>query len=259
MNILFLGDVFGQPGRDAVCASCPALVDEHDRRLRHRQRRERRQRRRHHLEARPEAARRRRRRDHHRQPRLAPARGLSVPRLERRASCGRPTSRRRAPAAASPCAPARDGDEVAVINLMGQVFMGTGISPFRIVDAPGRRGPDAGRDHRRRPARRGDQREGRHGAVPGRPGHGGDRHAHARADRRRARAAPRAPRPSPTSACAGRATRSSACAATSSCDAFSPSCRRSSRWPTATCASTPSSSTAEGGRATAIERLERRC
>ena len=29
----------------------------------------------------------------------------------------------------------RDGDEVAVINLMGQVFMGIGISPFRIVDA----------------------------------------------------------------------------------------------------------------------------
>ena len=27
------------------------------------------------------------------------------------------------------------GDEVAVINLMGQVFMGTAISPFRIVDA----------------------------------------------------------------------------------------------------------------------------
>src|SRR3712207_8127281 len=40
-----------------------------------------------------------------------------------------------------------------------------------------------------RHARRGDEREGRHGLVPRRPGHRGGRHAHARPHERRPRAA----------------------------------------------------------------------
>ena len=46
--------------------------------------------------------RRRRRRDHHRQPRLPPPRGLRLPRPRASGWCGRPTTRRPTPAAATP-------------------------------------------------------------------------------------------------------------------------------------------------------------
>ena len=80
----------------------------------------------------------------------------------------------------------RTGEPVGVVNVMGRVFMTPLDDPFAVV-LRGNRGAarqDAG-DHRRLP-RRGDVGEGRDGLAPRRPRHGGPRHAHARADRGRA-------------------------------------------------------------------------
>ena len=83
------------------------------------------------------------------------------------------------------------GERLGVINLSGQVFLTAVRSPFAEADAllAELRGPRHPRA--RRHARRGDEREGRDGLAPGRPGDRLPGHPHARADGRRARAARR--------------------------------------------------------------------
>ena len=252
MNILFIGDVFGRPGRDALCGVAARLSRRPRPGLRDGQRREHRQRRRHHLQDRPAPAGGRR-------GRASPpattcgARERCIPFLatderivrpanypSRRAGPGPHGARRRA-----------DGHEVAVINLAGQLYMSTGMSPFRIVDRLVDEASATGRDRRGRPARRGDQREGRHGPLPGRPRHGGAGHAHARADRRRARAAGRHRLPHGRRHDGPARIRHRRAHATSSCGASSPSCRSSSRSRKGRCASTrPSSKRTLGARRT---------
>ena len=80
------------------------------------------------------------------------------------------------------------GIPVAVLNLEGQVFMKNVDSPFRAADRllaalP----PQVKVDHGRLPCR-GDQREAGAGLLSRRPGERGPRHPHPRAHRRRARA-----------------------------------------------------------------------
>jgi metallophosphoesterase (TIGR00282 family) len=134
VNILFLGDVFGQPGRDAVVRELPGLVDE--------------------LAAGFVIA---------NGENIANGAGITSKLAQKLLGAGvdvittgnhvwrqrevypflDASDRIVRPANFPPSAPGRgltvrtshSGDEVAVINLMGQVFMGTGISPFRIVDA----------------------------------------------------------------------------------------------------------------------------
>ena len=200
MNILFVGDVFGQPGRDALLARLPGFVEERAVDF---------------VIANGEnaangagitskiaaqAARRRRGRDHDRQPRLAADGGLHLPRRPTSASCGRPTTRRARPAAASPCAGRRRHRGGGHQPRSASCSWSAGMSPFRIVDGLVDEAADARGHDRRRPARRGDQREGGHGPLPRRPRDRRAGHAHARADRRRARAPRRAPPTSPTSA-----------------------------------------------------------
>ena len=188
MNILFVGDVFGQPGREALLRWLPGLPRGARRRLRDRQRRERGQRRRHHLQDRragcwpaawtssPPAT-------------TSGGRRRSTPSSRRTsASCGRPTTRAGAPGRGLTVRPAADG-----ARGRGHQPRRRAVPEHRHVAVPHRRparrrGPAAGRDDRRRPARRGDQREGRHGPLPGRARDRRAGHAHARADERRARA-----------------------------------------------------------------------
>ena len=134
MNILFLGDVFGRPGRDAVVRALPGLIDAYE------------------IDfsiANGENA--------------ASGAGITSKIAKQLLSAGvdvittgnhvwrqrevypflDSSDRIVRPANFPPSSPGRgltvrttsSGDEVAVINLMGQVFMGTSISPFRIVDA----------------------------------------------------------------------------------------------------------------------------
>ena len=134
MNILFLGDVFGQPGRDAVVRELPGLVREFGAGF---------------VIANGEN--------------MANGAGITSKLAQRLLGAGvdvittgnhvwrqrevypflDSSDRILRPANFPPSSPGRGltvrtsalGDDVAVINLMGQVFMGTGISPFRIVDA----------------------------------------------------------------------------------------------------------------------------
>jgi metallophosphoesterase (TIGR00282 family) len=134
VNILFLGDVFGQPGRDAVVRELPALVTEHEVEF---------------VIANGEN--------------VANGAGITSKLAQKLLAAGvdvittgnhiwrqrevypflDSSDRIVRPANFPPSSPGRgltvrttrDGDEVAVINLMGQVFTGVGISPFRIVDA----------------------------------------------------------------------------------------------------------------------------
>jgi len=134
MNILFLGDVFGQPGRDAVVRELPGLVAEFDAGF---------------VIANGEN--------------MANGAGITSKLAQRLLGAGvdvittgnhvwrqrevypflDSNDRIVRPANFPPSSPGRGltvrtaatGDEVAVVNLMGQVFMDTGISPFRIVDA----------------------------------------------------------------------------------------------------------------------------
>ena len=75
------------------------------------------------------------------------------------------------------------GEPVAIINLEGRVFMNAIECPFRTVDrlleslCPGGEGHPGGH------ARRGHQRETGHGLAPGRPGERGGGHPHPRPDR----------------------------------------------------------------------------
>ena len=134
MNILFLGDVFGRPGRDAVARGLAQLVDEHQIDF---------------TVANGENA----------------ANGAGITsKIARQLlaagvdviTTGNHVWRQREvypflnssdqilrPANFPPSSPGRgltvrtsmSGEDVAVINLMGQVFMDASISPFRIVDA----------------------------------------------------------------------------------------------------------------------------
>ena len=134
MRILFLGDVFGQPGRDAVVRELPDLVAE--------------------LGADFVVA---------NGENVASGAGITSKLAQKLLSAGvdvittgnhvwrqrevfpflDSSDRIVRPANFPPSSPGRgltvrttsSGDEVVVINIMGQVFMGTGISPFRIVDA----------------------------------------------------------------------------------------------------------------------------
>ncbi|HUK78758.1 MAG TPA: TIGR00282 family metallophosphoesterase [Thermoleophilia bacterium] len=134
MNILFLGDVFGQPGRDAVVRELPALVADHEVDF---------------VIANGEN--------------VANGAGITSKLAQKLLAGGvdvittgnhiwrqrevypflDSSDRIVRPANFPPSSPGRgltvratrDGDEIAVINLMGQVFTGVGISPFRIVDA----------------------------------------------------------------------------------------------------------------------------
>ena len=87
--------------------------------------------------------------------------------------------------------PCRDGTRVAVINVMGSLFIDMPVSMWELVDGlveEARRKTPVVCGRR---ARRGDEREGRARAVARRQGDRGGRHAHARADERRARPARR--------------------------------------------------------------------
>jgi len=134
VNILFLGDVFGQPGRDAVVRELPALVADHEVDF---------------VIANGEN--------------VANGAGITSKLAQKLLAGGvdvittgnhiwrqrevypflDSSDRIVRPANFPPSSPGRgltvratrDGDEIAVINLMGQVFTGVGISPFRIVDA----------------------------------------------------------------------------------------------------------------------------
>ena len=60
---------------------------------------------------------------------------------------------------------ATDGTPVAVLNLLGRLYLEPARSPFEVADAPGRGGAAAAPRGARRHARRGHQREGRHGPA----------------------------------------------------------------------------------------------
>ena len=133
MNILFLGDVFGQPGRDAVVRELPDLIDEFAAGF---------------VIANGEN--------------IANGAGITSKLANRLLGAGvdvittgnhvwrqrevypfldasdrivRPANfPSSSPGRGLTVQTSRAGDEVAVINLMGQVFMGASISPFRIVD-----------------------------------------------------------------------------------------------------------------------------
>ena len=188
MIILFFADVVGKPGREALISKLPALKERYGadavvangenatdgKGIKPA-----------HAEALLE---RRRRRHHHRQPRLEAARRLPLP---RRAAPHRPAlqlprlqpgqgrHRRRHPRRP----PGRGQPERPPLPLPGALAV-----------RGRRRGPGAaarGAQRPRRSARRGHQREGGHGLVPGRPGERRRRHAHPRPHRRRARPARR--------------------------------------------------------------------
>ena len=114
MRILFVGDIFGKPGREIARRAIPALVAARRHRLRHRQRRELRRRLRRHRRHRRHDPRLRRRRDDDRQSRLgqegsprlhpAPAEAAAARRTSRPARrAAAATSAGRAPASRSAC------------------------------------------------------------------------------------------------------------------------------------------------------------
>ena len=133
MNILFVGDVFGKPGREALLRWLPGFTEEHAVDF---------------VIANGENAANGagitskiaerllaggRGRHHHRQPRLAAEGGLTFLATDERIV--RPANYPPgAPGRGLTVRPAADGDEVAVINLAGELFLQTGMSPFRIVD-----------------------------------------------------------------------------------------------------------------------------
>ena len=189
-SILFVGDVVGGLGPpDAARDPARSWCDELAARLRRRQRRERGRRPRDHAQDRRRALRQRRRRDHARQPRLPPP---GDPPLPRARAADRPAGELPAPPARQRRDDRRAGRRAAgVVNLIGTVFLDAARSPFDEIESLLHEPRGQGRPRPRRPARRGDEREGRDGLVPRRPRHRGRRHPHARPDRRRARAARR--------------------------------------------------------------------
>ena len=92
------------------------------------------------------------------------------------------------------------GARMAVVNLMGSLFLEPAASPFAVAEqlVAEARAQAAGGGGRL--PRRGDQREGGHGPAAGRLGDAGGRHPHARADQRRPHPGRAAPPTSPTPA-----------------------------------------------------------
>ncbi len=188
MNLLFIGDIFGRPGRDLVRRGLGALVDRYEVDL---------------VIANVENA----------------AGGFGITREigEAIAGCGVDVMttgnhvwdkkealdyvgaepRLLRPANYPPGAPGRgsllartaDGRGVGVINLMGRVFMTALDDPFAVAAARARGVRRAHARHHRGLPRRGHLREDGDGLASRRQGERRDRHAHARADRRRAGAA----------------------------------------------------------------------
>ena len=145
LKILFVGDVVGAPGRRAVEERLPQLK-RGARRLASAS-----------STARtpptasgsrrssPSAApRRRRRRDHARQPHLAAQGDRPVPGVVRAGDPPGELLRAQRPAAASPSRQAADGTPVAVINLLGSLFLSPAVSMFELVDGLVERGARAG-------------------------------------------------------------------------------------------------------------------
>ena len=161
-------------------------------RLRHRQRRELRGRLRRHRRHRRHDPRLRRRRDDVAAITSGTRRKCSTTSRGSRSCCGRRTSPPACPGRGSYLGRTRTGEPVGVINLMGRIFMAAARRSVRRRAARDRRAAREDARHHRRLPRRGDVGEGRDGLAPRRPRHGGVRHAHARADRRRAHPARRA-------------------------------------------------------------------
>ena len=193
MNILFIGDIFGRPGRDLVRAGLRALVDRFDIDF---------------VIANVENAAAGFGITREIGDTIALAgRGVDVmtsgnhiwdkkealdyigaePRLLRPANY---PGRRAGPRRRCSRAPTT-GAAVGVVNVMGRVFMNALDDPFAVaareIEAFAGRTP---RHHRGLP-RRGDVREDRDGLAPRRQGDRRRRHPHARADRRRAHPARR--------------------------------------------------------------------
>ena len=106
MRLLFLGDVVGRSGRDAVSSRLPGLIDALRLRFRRRQRREREPRPRPHRGPLQRSPRCRRRRRHARRPRLRPARHAELYRARADADPADQHARRNARAAAPTSSPA---------------------------------------------------------------------------------------------------------------------------------------------------------
>ena len=123
MNILFIGDIVGRPGRELVRRACAALVEHHGVDLVIANAENCRRRLRHHQGHRRHAARVRRRRDDVGQSHLGQEGSARLHRRPSRGCCGRPTIPPACPAAARTWRRRGDGRAVGVINVMGRVFM----------------------------------------------------------------------------------------------------------------------------------------
>ena len=127
----------------------------------------------------------RRRRDHHRQSRLGQARNARVHRQRAAPAAAGQLSGRHARRGFVRGRPRGTASRVGVINVMGRVFLQAIDDPFRAAEREiARVREDGATGDLRRHARRGDVGENRAFVLPRRQGRGGDRHAHARADRR---------------------------------------------------------------------------
>ena len=166
MRLLFLGDVVGRTGRNAVTTTLPGLRE----RLK--------------LDfvvvngenaaggfgiteaILERAARCRRRRRDARQSRLRPEGGAGLHRAPGRVCSGPSTIPPGTPGRGAGLFKARNGADVLVINAMGRMFMAELDDPFRAIDARAHRLPAEARRrrHRHRLPRRGDEREA--GARP---------------------------------------------------------------------------------------------
>ena len=187
IRLLFIGDIVGRPGRDLVRRGLAALVDAPPDRSRHRQRRERRGRLRHHARDRRPAARLGRRRDDLGQSHLGQE---GSARLHRRRAAAAAAGQLSRPACRATAATSRGRADGAVGRRDQRhgprVHAATSTTRLRVVLKRDRGAAPAHARHLRGLPRRGDVREDRDGLASRRQGHGGRRHAHARADGRRA-------------------------------------------------------------------------
>ena len=134
MRLLFLGDVVGRTGRQAVVERAAQAARSATSSISWSST----------ARTRPAAsasprrfrgpARRRRRRGHARQPRLRPEGGAGVHRAPAAAAAARSTIRPARPAEACGLFKARNGADVLVINAMGLIFMPELGDPFRAVE-----------------------------------------------------------------------------------------------------------------------------
>ena len=172
LNILFIADVIGSPGRDVVQrAAARRSRSRHDARPRDLQRRELGWRLRPHARRRPPScstpASTCLTGGNHLWDRKEP---IALPGARSRASCASPICRRGTPGRAGASFRPRDGTPVGVVNLIGRVFMKEADCPFRAADR-GARGAARRRcrgDLRRLP-RRDHRREDGDRLAPRRP------------------------------------------------------------------------------------------